>query len=84
MAQTSIGKVALARIACALVTPEDDLAAGCTAEMIMERLSDQDRTVISRVILRLSELEATNGLAAAEAALFDIVEVLVKERGGNC
>lgn len=84
MTHSSIGQVALARIACALVTPDDDLAPGCTTEMIIARLSEQDRTIISRVIRRLSEMEALKGLEAAEAALGEIVEVLARQRGANC
>jgi hypothetical protein len=81
---SDISETALLRIASALVRPNDEFPEDLTPQAIVERLSPQDRTIITNVIRRLCEVEADSGPAAAEAALGKVVAVLRRERGADC
>ncbi len=72
---------ALARLAAVLADPED--AGGfdeCSVDDVMGQLSAQDRRVISNIVRRVAELEESQGAAAAEAALGDVIGLLLGGR----
>jgi hypothetical protein len=70
---------ALPRLVSAMVA-EDDLEGELTLHAAIERLSVDDRLVLSRIVARVGVIEQRDGPDAAEAALQGVLAVLTDGR----
>jgi hypothetical protein len=74
-----VAQGALARLASALVA-DDDLSGDLSLQGAVDRLSEQDRTVLVNIVARIATVEAREGAAAAGRKLDGVLAILTGGR----